>query len=184
MDMSKVFRGLVAATTLTAAGYGGIVAYEGWEGAARPPIPGDVPTVGFGSTRHADGRPVRAGETITPPEAVRLTLQHIAKDESRLKACFGPETRIAQHEWDAFVSLAYNVGASAVCASSIPARLKAGDYAAACRTLLDFDSFCTRPKVKDAAGRLVCPPGAKKRLAGLTRRREAEYRQCMGEDHA
>jgi lysozyme len=181
MDMSKVFRGLVAAATLTAAGYGGIVAYEGWEGAARPPIPGDVPTVGFGSTRHADGSPVRAGETITPPAAVRLSLSHIARDESRLKACIGPQTLIAPHEWDAFVSLAYNVGTGAVCASSIPAKLQAGDYAAACKTLLDFDSFCTRPKIKNAAGKLVCPPGAKKRLPSLKARRQKEYRMCLGE---
>jgi lysozyme len=182
MDTSRVLRTSVAIAALSAAGYGGIVAYEGWEGTARPPVKGDVPTVGFGSTRHADGRQVRAGETIAPPEAVRLALSHIAKDESRLKACFGPETRIAPREWDAFVSLAYNVGTSAVCASSIPGKLEAGDYAAACRTILDFDQFCTRPKIKDAAGKLVCPQGAKKRLPGLTRRRAAEYRACMGSE--
>jgi lysozyme len=181
---SKLLRVTVAAATLTAAGFGGLVAYEGWEGTAKPPIPGDVPTVGFGSTRHADGRPVQAGEKITPLAAVRLTLQHIAKDESRLKACFGSATLIAQHEWDSMVSLAYNVGTGAVCASSIPAKLQAGDYAAACKTILDFDSFCTQPKIKNAAGKLVCPPGAKKRLAGLAKRRQAEYRQCLGEDHA
>jgi lysozyme len=140
-----------------------------------------VPTVGFGSTRRADGSLIRAGKTITPPEAVRLALAHIAGDETRLRACFGEDTQIAQREWDAFVSLAYNVGAEAVCTSSIPEKLSRGDYAAACKTILDFNGFCAKPKVKNAAGRLVCPPGARKILPGLVRRREAEYRLCMGE---
>jgi lysozyme len=177
---TKVFRLSVAIAALSAAGFGGIVAWEGYVETAAPPIKGDVPTYGFGSTKHADGSPVKAGEKIAPPAAARLALAHIAKDETALKACLGAETLIAPREWDAFVSLAYNVGAGAVCASSIPGKLKAGNYEAACKTILDFDSFCTKPKVKSVTGKMICPAGAKKKLAGLTKRRDAEYRQCMG----
>jgi lysozyme len=179
MDISK-FRLPVAIAALSAAGFGGIVAWESFVETATPPVKGDVPTYGFGSTKHADGSPVKAGEQIAPPAAVRLTLSHIAKDETALKACFGAETLIAQHEWDAFVSLAYNVGAGAVCASSIPGKLKSGNYEAACKTILDFNSFCTKPKVKSVTGKMTCPPGALRKLAGLTARRDAEYKRCMG----
>ncbi|MDR2674865.1 MAG: glycoside hydrolase family protein [Opitutaceae bacterium] len=177
MDTQKL-RIPIAVITLAAAGFGGIVAWEGYVETAAPPVKGDVPTYGFGSTTHADGSPVKAGEKITPPAAVRLTLAHIAKDETELKRCFGQETLIAQHEWDAFVSLAYNVGPGAVCASSIPGKLKAGNYEAACKTILDFNAFCTKPKVKSLTGKMICPPGAKRVLAGLTARRNAEYQLC------
>jgi lysozyme len=181
MDISKPVRITVAVAALSAVGLGGIVAWEGYVASARPPVAGDVPTFGFGSTKHKDGSAVKAGEKITPPAAVRLALAHIAGDETRLRKCFGAETMIAQHEWDAYVSLAYNVGTGAVCGSSIPGKLKAGDYAAACKTILDFDSFCSKPKVKSLSGKLICPPGAKIKLAGLTKRRNAEYRRCLGE---
>jgi lysozyme len=184
MDTPKILRAAVVTAALTAAGYGGIIAYEGWEGVARPPVQGDVPTVGFGSTRHADGQPVQAGETITPPAAVRLSRAHIAKDESRLKTCFGPETLIAPHEWDAFVSLAYNVGVGNVCASTIPRRLRAGDYAGACAVILDFGKYCSQPRLRKAAGKSVCPPGALHPLPGLAKRRERDYRMCLGEGNA
>jgi lysozyme len=79
-----------------------------------------------------------------------------------------------QHEFDAFVSLAYNVGAGApgvkdgFCVlksgrpSSIVRLLLAGDYAGACNAILGWDKFQGKP------------------LRGLTLRRERERAQCMG----
>ena len=77
-------------------------------------------------------------DTITPPKAVRLAIKHISKDEPALKKCFGHETQMYQHEWDAYVRLAHNVGPSRVCSSSIVPKVQAGEYRAACDTILDF----------------------------------------------
>jgi lysozyme len=49
--MSERARIAIAALTLSAAGLIGIATSEGWEPVAKPPVPGDVPTGGFGSTR-------------------------------------------------------------------------------------------------------------------------------------
>ena len=176
--MQHPVRNLVAAVSFSAvAGAGAYFAYEGYADTARPPVKGDVPTYGFGTTLDANGKTLKGGERIAPPEAVRLALRDIAVHEGRLKKCL-EGVRLAQHEFDAFMSLELNTGG--VCNSSIPAKLRAGDYAAACKTILDFDKFCTRPKTRNAAGKYVCPPGALKPLAGLTKRRQAEYRMCIG----
>jgi lysozyme len=154
------------------------IGYEGFSETAVPPVAGDVPTYGFGTTRGPDNSPLRGGEKITPPAAVALALRDVEAHEGILKKCLAG-VALYQHEYDAFVSLELNTGA--VCGSSIPAKLRAGDYAAACKTILDFDGFCTKPKVKNAAGKRVCPPGAMKKLPGLTKRRQAEYQTCIGD---
>ena len=67
-----------------------------------------------------------------------------------------------QHEFDAYVSLTYNIGASAFCSSTLTKQLNAGDYAGACREILRWDKFKGQP------------------LPGLTKRRQSEYQQCIG----
>lgn len=129
----------IALLTLSAVGFAGIVAREGYTEKAVIPIPGDRPTKGFGSTFNEDGSPVKMGETITPPKAVRLAIKHIGKDEPQLRKCFGHETVMYQHEWDAFVRLAHNVGAVKVCGSSIVPKVRRGDYIAACDAILTFN---------------------------------------------
>ena len=51
------------------------VTYESWAPIAKPPIPGDVPTHGFGTTTHEDGTPVALGEEIKPVQAVRRVVR-------------------------------------------------------------------------------------------------------------
>lgn len=123
-----------------------------------------VQTLGFGSTRHPDGTPVKPGDTVTPQRAVVM----LAKDADRIwreaAACIG-EVPLYQHEADAYASLAYNIGSSAFCRSTIVKRLKQTppDYAGACEAILMWNR----------AGGQVLP--------GLVKRREAEYRMCKGE---
>ena len=85
--MSLGQRIAVAALGLSAAGLVGIAHYEGYSDRAISPVPGDVPTIGFGSTRHADGRPVKLGETIPPPKALALAARDVAVKEGELKRC-------------------------------------------------------------------------------------------------
>ena len=136
--MIKPSRSAVAVLTLSAAALVGIIAKEGYTDRAVIPIPGDRPTVGFGSTFNEDGSPVTMQTTITPPKAVRLAVSHIGKDEPQLRKCFGYETQMYQWEWDAYVRLAHNVGPAKVCNSSIVPKVQRGDYEAACNTILDF----------------------------------------------
>lgn len=158
-------------------GFGAYAVYEGYSDTAKPPVAGDVPTYGFGTTRDADGNLLKVGEKITPPQAVALALRDVAAHEGRLKKCL-ENIQLTQYEFDAYMSLELNTGA--VCTSSIPAKLRAGDYEAACKAILEFDGYCTKPKIRSAAGKMACPPGAMKKLPGLTRRRQAEYRMCIG----
>lgn len=135
--MIKYPRSAVAVLTVSAIGFAGIVMKEGYTEKAIIPIPGDRPTMGFGSTFKEDGAAVTMQDTTTPQKAVRLAVAHIAKDEVALKRCFG-DAVMYQHEWDAFVRLAHNVGAGGVCKSSIVPKVQHGDYEAACNTILDF----------------------------------------------
>ncbi|MDE1545930.1 glycoside hydrolase family protein [Dechloromonas agitata] len=169
--MIHKFRAPIAALVLSAAGFAGIALQEGYTDKAIIPVPGDVPTYGLGSTKREDGGPVRMTDTITPPKAIALAVRDISAKESVLKRCFG-EAMLTQGEYDAFVDLAYNVGPAAVCRSSIPGKVQRGEYAAACRTILDF---------KKVQGRDCSAPENKRFCGGVWTRRQAMYRVCTGE---
>lgn len=148
---------------VSAVAVAGIAAHEGYRARAYDDGVG-VQTVGFGSTTREDGSPVKPGDTITPERAVQRLAQDADRIGRQIAACIG-DVPLYQHEFDAFVSLAYNIGPGAFCRSTIVKRLKATppDYAGACAAIKKW----TR-----AGGR---------ELPGLVKRRQAEYRQCMGE---
>lgn len=173
---TRVAAGLLA---LSASGLVGVAVHEAYVGTAMQPLPGDKWTIGLGSTTRADGSAVQPGDRITVPAALELAARDIAVKEAGLKRCLA-DVLLYQHEYDALVSLAYNVGTEAVCRSSIPGKLQRGDYAAACKTILDFDGFRdrTKPKIQDPRTGKWDYPMVKVR--GLTMRRQREYAQCLG----
>ena len=146
---------VVAALSLSAAAFGGLVAYEGYSDTPITPIPGDKLTLGFGTTEG-----VKPGDKITPPKAVARALQDVAKYEGAVKQCVS--VPLTQYEYDAFLSLAYNIGPGNFCGSTLVRVLNAGDYTEACKQILRWDR---------AQG---------KQVRGLTLRRQSEYRLCMG----
>jgi len=164
---------LLAATLVSLAGY------EGYVSNATIPVPGDPPTKGFGTTYNADGNPVKLGEATTPTRALVDLERDASKAARAVKRC----APVPMYPWEfsAYVILAYNVGAGAVCNSTIPTKLKAGQYEQACTTILDFDQMrdCTKPKVWNEKKRIWECPLVK--LKGLTNRRQDEYRTCMGQ---
>lgn len=145
----------VAALSLSAAGLVSIANLEGFSEKAYIPIPGDVPTIGFGSTEG-----VKMGDTITVPKAIERLYRDAEKAESAIGRCV--KVPLAQCEYDAFTSFAFNVGAEAFCSSTLVKKLNAADYAGACAELK----------------RWVYVDG--RRVQGLVNRREAEFRLCMG----
>ena len=174
-------RTTVAALSLSAAAFAALVSHEGYTDKAVIPVPGDVPTVGFGSTAREDGGKITMADTITPQKAVRLSVSHIAKDETQLRKCFGDDTQLYQHEWDAYSSLAYNIGAGRVCSSSIVQKVKSGQYESACMTIGEF--VCgpateqTRAKPGEKCYSKLKPMRV---LRGLENRRKEEVALCLG----
>ncbi|TCS70757.1 lysozyme [Sulfuritortus calidifontis] len=156
-------RTLIATAGASAIAVAMIAGFEGYRQRAYDDGVG-VQTVGFGSTRREDGSPVQRGDTITPGRAVILLARDADRIAQELAACLGP-VPLYKYEWDAYVSWAYNVGSAAACRSTLVKKLHETppDYAGACRELLKW----TR-----AGGRV---------LPGLVKRREAEYKMCMGE---
>lgn len=134
--MKTAMRLATAVLSLSAAGFGGVVAYENFTGSAVIPIPGDRPTYGFGGTFKADGSPVKMGDTITPPAAVRLAISHIAKDEVVLRKCV--TAPMAQAEWDILVDFSYWYGAYGTCKTDVVKHINAGEYANACAAYLRY----------------------------------------------
>ena len=150
-----MMRRLIVTISLSAAALVGIVASEGYTDRAVIPVPGDVPTIGFGTTEG-----VKMGDTTTPPKALARALQDVGRYEGAVKQCV--KVPLHQHEYDAYVSLAYNIGSGAFCGSTLVRKLNAEDYPGACLEILRWDRFKGQP------------------LRGLTIRREREYRQCIG----
>lgn len=172
--MSSGSRTLIGALVLSAAGLVGIVQQEGWCGLACIPVPGDVPTIGFGSTAG-----VKMGDTITPPKALVRALQDVGKFEGAVKQCV--HVPLHQYEYDAYVDLAYNIGGTAFCASSIPEKLNELNYEAACATITEFvcgpATNATRAKPGEKCYSKKKPMRV---MNGLVNRRTVERAHCEG----
>lgn len=148
-------RSKIATLVLSAAALVTIALHEGYVGQAYEPVKGDVPTIGFGTTER-----VKMGDTITVERALVRLLKDADKFEKAVKRC--APVPMYQYEFDAYVSLTYNIGAGAFCSSTLAKYLNAGDYKKACEEILRWDKFKGRS------------------LPGLTKRRKEEYAKCLG----
>lgn len=159
-------RSVIASLVLSAAGLVGIAVNEGYSDKAYPdPVLGaKVPTIGFGTTGG-----VKMGDTTTPVKALQRKLSDIKAYEGAVKQCV--RVPLHQYEYDAFIDLAYNIGPTAFCSSTLVKRLNAQDYAGACDAILQWrrvgSADCSVP------GNKTCP--------GLWARRQLARKQCMGE---
>ena len=148
-------RSRIATLVLSAAALVTIALHEGYVGQAYEPAKGDVPTIGFGTTEG-----VKMGDKITVERALVRLLKDADKFEQAVKQC--APVPMYQYEFDAYVSLTYNIGAGAFCSSTLAKYLNAGDYKRACEEILRWDKF------------------KGKSLPGLTKRRKEEYTKCLG----
>ena len=117
--------------------------------------PAGVWTIGIGSTRYSDGSPVKQGQTLASIEAAMLLLSKtLAPYEHAVNAI---KVELTQNEFDALVSLTYNIGAGNLAKSTLVKMLKADDSKAEiAKQFLRWNKANGKP------------------LAGLTRRRNAE----------
>lgn len=123
--------------------------------------PAKVWTIGWGSTRDFDGKPVRQGLVWTQEQCDRKKAEDMAAFESEVRAILG-NAPTTQGQFDALVSFAYNVGGQALRGSTLMRKHKAQDYAGAAAEFARWNR---------ASGRV---------LAGLTRRRAAEAKLYRG----
>lgn len=114
-----------------------------------PGTGGDPWTIGYGHTSMAGEPHVKKGLKITKEEADEIFARDLGKYESHV-----PEG--TQHQFDAMVSLCYNIGPGNFNKSSVKRHHLAGDFKKAAGAFKAWNK---------AAGRV---------MAGLTRRREAE----------
>lgn len=133
----------------------GIALHEGYIGHTYSDSVG-VPTIGFGTTVG-----VKPGQTITVERALVKLGTNVTEKEKAMKVCLG-DIPLYQHEWDAYVSLTYNIGTGGFCKSTLVKKLKLQDYPGACSEILKWNK--AGGKVND----------------GLVKRRRDEYRQCLG----
>lgn len=122
--------------------------FEGFRSKAYQDVVG-VWTIGYGFTKN-----VKDGDTITREEAeARLRNELVEYEQAVLAACTLPPN---QHQFDALVCCAWNIGIAGIRKSSMIRAHNRGDFQAAARAFLLWNK----------AGGKVWP--------GLTRRRAAE----------
>lgn len=168
----------IAALALSATGLVYVAQREGYSEKAYPdPVHGaKVPTVGFGTTQG-----VKIGDTLPPVRALVRLRADASEYELALKRCMAAPMH--QHEFDAFVGLAYNVGATAVCKnndrtgpSTIVRRLQAFDYRGACDAILLYDRAGPVNRPQDR-----CSHPENRTCRGVWADRQHLRSMCLGE---
>lgn len=150
-------RQTIAALSLSATALIGIANHEKFmPNAYKDAV--NVTTIGYGTTNG-----VKMGDKITPERALIRLGKDVDIFEKEMKKCLG-DVELYQHEWDAYVSLTYNIGYGGFCKSSIVRKLKQNppDYNGACKSILLWNK---------AGGKV---------LKGLVIRRQHEYELCIG----
>ena len=111
-------------------------------------------TIGYGNTFWEDGTPVKIGDQISKERAETL-LKHVV-DNFSVAVEVDIKIEVSQNQFDAMVSLAYNIGLGAFKNSTLLRQLNRGNFVGASQEFLRWDKSNGKP------------------LLGLTRRREKE----------
>lgn len=128
--------------------------FEGFSSVAYL-CPAKIPTIGYGNTFWEDGRKVRLGEQISKTKALEL-LEFIANRDFASKIYPLIKVEVNQNQFDAMVSLAYNIGVGAFSSSTLLRKVNAKDFIGASNEFLKWDRAGGKP------------------LLGLIRRRQRE----------
>ena len=137
-----------------------IKSFEGFRSAPYRDAVG-IPTIGYGMTIYPDGRKVTMQDKpISEAQAVEGLRNLLGRYEQAVERY--AQIKLCQHQFDALVSFAYNVGNEALRTSTLMRHLNQGDLTSAANQMLRWNR---------AGGRV---------LAGLTRRRQAERAMFLG----
>nr|DAP91198.1 MAG TPA: Lysozyme [Caudoviricetes sp.]DAW74724.1 MAG TPA: Lysozyme [Caudoviricetes sp.]DAX93205.1 MAG TPA: Lysozyme [Caudoviricetes sp.] len=126
---------------------------EGEKLTAYPDIVG-IWTIGVGHTGFVDGKPVARGMAITKEKSKEILTADLKRFESAVNDAV--KVTLTQNQFDALVSLAFNIGEGAFARSTLVNKLNAGDKKGAAEQFLVW---------KNAGGRVS---------QGLLNRRQKE----------
>ena len=121
--------------------------------------PVGIPTACYGET---DREFLSIKDTFTREECTLALGASLAKHAAEVAECV--RVPVTSNEAGAIISWSYNIGTNAACTSTLMRKLNSG---------MDAEDWC--PELK----RWVYAGG--KKLRGLERRREAEFKMCVGE---
>ncbi len=153
--MNLDWRKSVGAIAVSCACIAGIASYEGFVDHTYKDAVG-VKTIGYGHT----GSDVKDNQKVTRTQARALLVKDAGVHWEAIRQYI--KVPLYQYEADAYTSLAYNIGVGNFRRSSLLKKLNKGDYAGACTAIKSW----------------VYAGG--KKLKGLVKRREAEYKMCIG----
>lgn len=130
--------------------------FEGCRLTAYPdPGTGGAPwTIGYGWTGKVDGKPIKPGMKIDDATAERLLRTGVVSFDQAVSKML--KVSVTQNQYDALVSLAYNIGTRALSSSTLMKKLNAGDVKGAADEFLRWNK------------------SGGKAMPGLTNRRKAE----------
>ncbi len=134
--------------TISDAGLAFIQREEGFREHAYQDVVG-IWTIGYGETE-IDGRPVRKGDVLPLAAALeRLRARCNGKFGTGVRVALGAVATAAltQAQFDALVSLAYNIGTAGFRGSTVAHKLIAGDTSAASAAFLMWDKGGTPRRV-------------------------------------
>jgi GH24 family phage-related lysozyme (muramidase) len=160
----------VALLSLSAAGLIGIATQESYTDHAIIPTKGDVPTLGFGSTKHEDGSPVKLGERTDPVRALHIVAAHVGREENAFRESL-PGVQLTQGEYDLYLDFTYQYGIGNWRGSSMRRELIAKHYTAACDALLLYKR----------AGGYDCSTPGNHRCPGVWTRQLERHAKCLAE---
>jgi lysozyme len=120
-------------------------------------------TIGVGHTSAAGSPKVVKGQTITAAESDAILARDLASVEASVSSLV--KVPLNQNEFDALVSLVFNIGAGGFKGSSVLRNLNAGNRAGAADAMLAWNKGIVK--------------GKKVALPGLTNRRQEERMQFL-----
>lgn len=143
------------ALTTSSVGLNLIKSFESFKSNPYLPTPNDKPTIGYGTTLYPNGIPVKLGDpSITEDQATEYLSAVLKPLEKQINKSVTID--LAQNQFDALISFAYNVGIGNFLNSTLLKKLNSDFVESAADQFLVWDK---------QAGNV---------LAGLLRRREAE----------
>lgn len=129
--------------------------FEGFSSVAYL-CPAKIPTIGYGNTFYANGTKVKLGEQISKTNALEL-LELVVNKDFADKIFPLIKVKVSQNQFDAMVSLAYNIGVGNFSKSTLLKKVNSGDFDGASNEFLKWNK------------------SGGKELLGLTRRRKREH---------
>lgn len=100
-------------------------------------------TIGVGHTGTVDGKPVAKGMVISADKSRELLSADLSRFESAITRLV--EVPLKQHEFDALVSLVFNIGETNFARSTLLKKLNANDFKGAAEQFLVWKNAGGRP---------------------------------------